>query len=134
MPNALRIAARLLTGSTYIKLGYDAARTPGGRVDLATPMLAKVRKVVPVPVSDEQVVRANAGAQVVGGAMLAAGVLPRTAALTVMGSLVPTTLAGHAFWTIDDPAQRKQQQVQFHKNMALLGGLAFAVLDRGKRG
>ena len=32
-----------------------------------------------------------------------------------------------------DPAQRKQQQVQFHKNMALIGGLAFALLDRSDR-
>lgn len=133
MPNALRIAARLLTGSTYIKLGYDAARTPGGRVDLAAPVLAKVRAVVPLPVSDEQLVRANAAAQVAGGAMLAAGVFPRAAATAVIGSLIPTTLAGHAFWAIDDPAQRKQQQVQFHKNMALIGGLAFAVLDHGRR-
>lgn len=133
MPNALRIAARLLTGSTYVKLGYDAARTPGGRVDLAAPMMAKVRKVAPVPVDDEMIVRGNAAVQAVGGAMLATGVLPRLAALGIIGSMVPTTFAGHAFWNIDDPAQRKQQQVQFQKNMALIGGLAFAALDRGKR-
>lgn len=133
MPNAIRIAARLLTGSTYVKLGYDAARAPGGRVDLAAPLLAKARTVAPLPVSDEQLVRVNAAAQVAGGAMLAAGVFPRTAAVTIIGSLIPTTLAGHAYWTIDDPAQRKQQQTQFHKNMALIGGLAFAVLDRSRR-
>ena len=133
MPNAIRIAARLLTGSTYVKLGYDAARAPGGRVDLAAPLLAKVRTVAPLPVSDEQLVRANAAAQVAGGAMLAAGVFPRAAAVTIIGSLIPTTLAGHAYWTIDDPAQRKQQQTQFHKNMALIGGLAFAALDRARR-
>ena len=132
MPNALRIAARLLTGSTYVKLGYDAARTPGGRVDLAAPLLARIRKVAPIP-EDEVVVRANAAVQVAGGAMLAAGVLPRVAATAVIGSLIPTTLAGHASWTIDDTAQRKQQQVQFHKNLALLGGLAYALLDRPEK-
>ena len=129
MPNALRIAARLLTGSTYIKLGYDAARTPGKRVDLAAPTLARIRKVAPLP-DDELVVRGNAAVQVAGGAMLAAGVFPRIGAAAVIGSLIPTTFAGHAYWTIEDPAQRKQQQTQFHKNLALLGGLAFALLDR----
>jgi hypothetical protein len=57
----------------------------------------------------------------------AAGIRPRLAALASAGSLVPTTLAGHAFWTLDDPAQRKQQQIQFTKNLAMLGGLLYAV-------
>jgi hypothetical protein len=34
------------------------------------------------------------------------------------------------YWTIEDPAVRKQQRIQFHKNMAMLGGLLFAALDR----
>lgn len=133
MPNPLRIAARVLTGATYAKLGFDAARTPGPRVDLAAPTLARLRKVVPIPPNDELVVRANGAAQAIGGTMLAAGVLPRASALAVIASLVPTTIAGHAFWTIQDPAQRKQQQVQFQKNVALIGGLAFAALDRADR-
>ncbi len=51
-------------------------------------------------------------------------------ALTLAGSLVPTTLAGHAFWTVTDSVARKLQRIQFRKNMALIGGLLFAVLDR----
>jgi uncharacterized membrane protein YphA (DoxX/SURF4 family) len=43
-------------------------------------------------------------------------------------SLVPTTLAGHAFWTVDDPEQRKQQLAHFAKNLAILGGLILAAL------
>jgi hypothetical protein len=39
----LRPAARLLTGSTYVLLGFDALRAPGGRVDLAAPLLAAIR-------------------------------------------------------------------------------------------
>ena len=37
--------------------------------------------------------------------------------------MIPTTVAGHAFWKVDDPAARKLQRIQFHKNMAMLGGL-----------
>lgn len=125
----LRPAARVLTGSTYVLLGFDALREPGGRVDLASPVLAAIRSKVPLPEDDELLVRANAAVQVAAGAMLAAGVAQRLAALVLAGSLVPTTLAGHAYWSVDDPAARKAQRIHFHKNMALIGGLLFAVLD-----
>jgi uncharacterized membrane protein YphA (DoxX/SURF4 family) len=125
----LRPAARFLTGSTYVLLGFDALRAPGGRVDLAAPLLAAIRAKVPLPADDEVVVRANAAVQVAAGAALALGRAPRLSALVLAGSLIPTTLAGHAYWTIEDPAARKMQQIQFHKNMAMIGGLLLAVLD-----
>jgi uncharacterized membrane protein YphA (DoxX/SURF4 family) len=125
----LRPAARFLTGSTYVLLGFDALRAPGGRVDLAAPLLAAIRAKVPLPADDEVVVRANAAVQVAAGAALALGRAPRLSALLLAGSLIPTTLAGHAYWTIEDPAARKMQQIQFHKNMAMIGGLLLAVLD-----
>ena len=133
MPNPLRLAARMLTGSTYVLLGFDAVRAPGGRVDQAAATLATVRTVVPLPENDELIVRANAGVQVLGGALLALGKVPRLSALALAGSLIPTTAAGHAFWTIEDPVVRKQQRTQFTKNLAMLGGLVFAVLDRPRR-
>jgi putative oxidoreductase len=125
----LRPAARFLTGSTYVLLGFDALREPGGRVDQAAPLLAAIRARVPLPSDDEQVVRGNAAVQVLGGALLALGVAPRLSALALAGSLIPTTLAGHSYWAIEDPAVRKLQRIQFHKNMAMLGGLLLAVLD-----
>jgi hypothetical protein len=48
-------------------------------------------------------------------------------------SLLPTTIAGHAFWTIDDPSERQGQRLQFMKNMAMLSGLLFAVIDSPKK-
>jgi uncharacterized membrane protein YphA (DoxX/SURF4 family) len=125
----LRPAARLLTGSTYVLLGFDALRAPGGRVDLAAPLLAAIRTKVPLPADDEVVVRGNAAVQVVAGTALAVGLAPRVSALALAGSLIPTTLAGHAYWAIEDPAERKAQRIQFHKNLAMIGGLLLAVLD-----
>lgn len=125
----LRPAARILTGSTYALLGFDAFRAPGARVDQAAPVLATMRKVVPLPEDDELVVRANAAVQVICGATLALGKWPRLSALALAASLVPTTWAGHLYWTIEDPAVRKVQRIQFHKNMAMIGGLLFAALD-----
>jgi putative oxidoreductase len=125
----LRPAARVLTGSTYVLLGFDALREPGGRVDQAAEVLAAIRQWAPLPDDDELVVRANAAVMVAAGALLALGRAPRLSALALAGSLIPTTLAGHSYWKIEDPAVRKVQRIQFHKNMAMLGGLLLAVLD-----
>jgi uncharacterized membrane protein YphA (DoxX/SURF4 family) len=125
----LRPAARVLTGSTYVLLGLDAVRAPGARVEQAAAVLAAMRKWLPLPEDDELVVRGNAAVQVAAGTLLALGIAPRLSALTLAGSLIPTTLAGHAYWTIEDPAARKLQRIQFHKNMAMIGGLLFAALD-----
>lgn len=130
MMTVLRAVARILTGSTYTVLGLDAVRTPGARVDQAAPMLHTLRRVAPLPEDDELIVRANAAVQVVGGTLIALGKAQRFSALVLAGSLIPTTAAGHAFWSIEDPALRKQQRIQFHKNIAMIGGLLFAVLDR----
>ena len=125
----VRRVARALTGSTYAVLGLDALRSPGARVGMAGPTLAAVRRVAPLPGSDETVVRGNAAVQAAAGALLAVGVLPRACALVLVGSLVPTTVAGHGFWTIDDPAARTTARVQFQKNLAMIGGLLFTALD-----
>jgi len=125
----LRPAARVLTGSTYVLLGLDAVRAPGARVEQAAAVLAAMRKWVPLPEDDELVVRGNAAVQVTAGTLLALGIAPRLSALALAGSLIPTTLAGHAYWTMEDPTARKLQRIQFHKNMAMIGGLLFAALD-----
>ena len=129
----LRTTGRLLMGTTYAVLGYDAWREPGGRVDQASETLAALRNVLPIPDDDEAVVRANGGAQAAAGALLALGIMPRLSATVLAGSMVPTSLAGHAFWKIDDPVMRKTQRVQFLKNLAMIGGLlAVAGTKRSK--
>lgn len=129
MLGALRPAARLLTGSTYAVLGYGALRDPGPRVEEAATLMAAIRKKVPLPAGDEQLVQVNGATVATCGLLLALGRAPRLCALVLAGLMIPTTLAGHRFWTVEDPVVRKQQQVQFHKNVAMIGGLLFAALD-----
>jgi putative oxidoreductase len=129
----IRTAARALTGSTYAILGLDAALQPASRVEQASELLARIRTVVPLPDDDETIVRASGMLMTVAGTALAAGLAPRLSALVLAGLLAPTTMAGHAFWKIEDPAARKAQRVQFHKNLAMIGGLLFAVLDKPQR-
>jgi hypothetical protein len=65
------------------------------------------------------------------GVLLATSRLPRLAAVALIGSIVPTTLAGHRFWEEADDQTRMAQMIQFAKNAGLLGGLVLAVLDTG---
>jgi putative oxidoreductase len=125
---ALRPAARLLTGSTYAVLGYGVLQEPRQGVEEAAPLMAAIRKEVRLPVTDEQVVRVNGALQAACGLLLALGKAPRLSALVLAGSMIPTTLAAHRFWTEHEPAVRKQQEIQFYKNMAMIGGLLFAEL------
>ena len=125
----LRTAARGLTGWLFVEAGYAVVRAPGGRVDMAGGTLDAIRKVVPLPADDETIVKANGAAQLVAGATLALGILPRTSAAVLAASLLPTSIAGHPYWTVDDPGQRAAQKLQFQKNMAMLGGLLFAVIE-----
>ena len=73
--------------------------------------------------------RVNGYVQIVGGVLLATGKLRRPACLLLMGSLIPTTYAGHRFWEEDDEAIRTQQRMHFLKNLGLFGGLILAAVD-----
>ncbi|SDS64035.1 Uncharacterized membrane protein YphA, DoxX/SURF4 family [Brevibacterium sandarakinum] len=119
----LQTAGRVLTAPIFITGGYSALTSPGGRVAAAAPTLAAIREYVPVlPEDDELLVRANGGLQLLAGTTMALGIKPRTSALALAVSLVPTTLAGHSFWEMEgeDAAAHK---TQFSKNAAALGGL-----------
>ena len=77
----------------------------------------------------ETVVRVNGGVQIVAGVLLATGRFRRLACLFLMGSLIPTTYAGHRFWEETDETARSQQRMHFLKNLGLLGGLILAAVD-----
>jgi putative oxidoreductase len=90
------------------------------------PFIARVNPALPTDA--RTLVRINGAAQVVGGLLLNTAA-HRPAAALLAGSMVPTTLAGHPFWTVDDPEQRKLQRIQFMKNLSLIGGLLLAAVD-----
>ncbi|RNI20475.1 DoxX family protein [Flexivirga caeni] len=133
----VRRLARPMLSSIFIYGGFNSVRNPDRSVPAAEPFLDKLRGLLPqqaadlIPQDPATAVRLNGAVQVVGGLMLATGKFPRVAALALAGSMVPTTLAGHAFWQEDDPAKRSQQQLQFIKNVSLIGGLLIAAADTG---
>jgi len=135
MVRALYTVARIALAVVFIRSGYEVVRAPAKAAATAGPLLEAVRSQSPVPLpADEQLVQANAAAQVAGGVLLATGIAPQLAAGVLMGSLVPTTFAGHSFWKHEDPAQRFNQRNHFNKNIGLFGGLLLVVLTGGQAG
>jgi uncharacterized membrane protein YphA (DoxX/SURF4 family) len=127
----VRRIARPLLATQFIVGGLDAYRHPAPRAKTAAPLVAKFGPALGIPNDPELVVRANGAVMVGAGSMLAAGKLPRLAALALVLSLLPTTLVGHPFWQIKDPKQRAAQRLQLQKNLSMLGGLLLAVVDTG---
>ncbi len=127
----VRLLARPLLAAVFVAGGADAVRDPSSRAGAAEP----VTRRLPAPLrrDPEVLVRLNGAVQVTAGLALATGRLRRLAALALAGSLVPTTLAGHAFWQHSDGAARKQHLIHFQKNLGLLGGLLIAAVDTGGR-
>jgi putative oxidoreductase len=126
----VRTVARPLLAGVFIAGGMDVLGNPEPRAKLAKPVVDKVAAVLPFAPSDSKAaVTLNAAVHIGAGGMLAAGILPRLAALALATSLVPTTLAAHRFWELEDPAQRSRHRVEFLKNSAIFGGLLVMALD-----
>jgi putative oxidoreductase len=123
-----RLVQPLLAGP-FIVGGIDAFRSPGSRAAKAESIGPALAKRLGLPEDPETLVKINAAVMVGAGTLLALGKAPRLAAIVLLGSLVPTTIAGHPFWDESDPVSRKQQRTQFLKNAAMAGGLVLAALD-----
>ena len=127
----MAITRLLLLASIFVVGGLDALRHPAGKAKKASFVTEPLHESVPATaeVETETLVRINGGVQVVAGVLLATGRFRRVASLILMGSLVPTTYAGHRFWEETDEAARAQQEMHFVKNLGLLGGLILAAVD-----
>jgi putative oxidoreductase len=129
-----RRLARLMVAWIFVYSAIDVVRHPEGRAKMAGPFISKLRERLPMlPADDVMLVRANSATQVAAGVVLASGRLPRLSSFILAASLVPTTLAGHPFWTIDDPKHRGAQRTQFNKNLCMLGGLLLAATEPSVR-
>jgi putative oxidoreductase len=125
-----RRLARPLLASIFVVGGWDAFWNPEGKVKRAAVVTEPLADKAGVDALDsETLVRINGAVQVGAGALLALGKFRRLAALALIGSIIPTTYAGHRFWEEADPVTRSQQKMHFLKNIGLLGGLILAAFD-----
>lgn len=118
----LKFLARAAISSVLIYGGQASVREPGGRGVVVQKLAGKAG----VTLDDAEaatVVKLNGAVMVGAGTTFALGIFPRLSALALIGSLVPTTVGGHAFWEQEDPSARSAHQIHFLKNVGVIGGL-----------
>src|SRR5690348_3237897 len=123
----VRTAARAMLAAIFVSSGAESVLNPErltGKAKRVTDRVAPLieQKTPKAPTDTKALVQINGAAQVLGGLMMLTRA-HRLGALTLAATLVPTTAAGHAFWEIDEPADRAQQRIHFLKNVAITGGL-----------
>jgi putative oxidoreductase len=129
MRTSTRAAGPLLAG-IFVTAGLDAVRHPESKVKAAEAVTKPLQaRIESLPDDTATLVRLNGMAQVVGGSLLAVGKFRRLAATVLIGSLIPTTYAGHRFWEELDDERRAQAQTHFMKNLGLLGGLVLMATE-----
>lgn len=132
----LRRLARPMLASVFIATGINNLRNSKKLAPSAQPAVDKLAGPLKLPTQDaDLLVKATGAAMTVGGAALAINKFPRVSALGLAALMVPTTYAGHAFWTETDEQAKQQQLAHFLKNVSLIGGLLIAAADtEGKPG
>ena len=138
----IRLIARPMLASVFFvgatnalknapKLAPKAARV----TEKVVPFAQRMAPSAPIPTDPVTIVRINAGVQIAAAAALATGHFPRLSSTVLAASLLPTTVAGHAFWRESDPATKATQRLNFFKGISLVGGLLIAGVDTdGKPG
>lgn len=132
----VRLLARPLLAAPFVFGGFNQLRNSEQLAPAAEPVTNRLAAPLKLPTSDPNVlVKANGAAMVAGGLLLATGKAPRLSSALLSGLLIPTTLAGHAFWAADDEADKRRHLVGFVTNLGLLGGLLTSAVDTaGKPG
>ncbi len=119
-----------MLASMFVVGGINSLRHATALAPAAQPVSDAIAPLAPqLPVTPANVVRAHGAINLVAGAALATGRLPRLSALVLAGNLAPSTVQGHRFWAESDPAARSNQQIHFFKNLSMLGGLLMSSLD-----
>jgi len=118
----VRTAARAMLAGIFVSSGFKALTNPDPLVKKAEPVTHRVAPALTrvhekLPTDPRTLVQVNGAVQVAAGLLLPSR-LHRVAALALIGSIIPTTAAGHRFWELDDPGERAQQKIHFMKNLA----------------
>lgn len=118
-----RLLARPMLAAIFVASGVNTLRDSSYAAHVAREAgLAEPEKLAQV----------HGATNLLGGLALATGRFPRLASLGLAAGLVPPTLLGHAFWSAPED-QKQMQQINFLKNLGLIGGLLIAAADTGGR-
>jgi putative oxidoreductase len=124
-------SARLLLSGIFLASGARALTYPNSLIPQTVwdpnPLVPAPDRADPRwPLETTTLVRLHGAVQFGAAALLASGYLARPAAAVLAASLIPATIARHAFWSSDKPGKRRRQRLDFLTDLGLLGGLLLA--------
>ncbi len=108
----LFLLGRILYGGFFVMAGLNHFMQAGAMAGYAQ------SKNVPAP---KLAVFGTGVLLLLGGASVLLGVEPQIGVLLLVLFLLPTSFIMHAYWKVTDPQWRQVDQINFMKNLALLG-------------
>ena len=109
---AIELIGRLLFVGAFLMSGISHLTKRGGMVAYAE-TTRNPAPAVTVPLSGV--------VEIVSCLLIALGAWPDLGALLLAFFLIPTAFYMHAFWKVEDPQMRQNQQIHFMKNVSLAG-------------
>lgn len=119
--NPMRRLGLVLFSAMFVYGGWGQASQPVHR--------AEQGRNSGLPVTDD-LVRASGVAMILGGVALQLPALRRLAAAALALQLAMVSYIGHRYWEHEPGPQRSANQINFYKNVSLLGGLLYIASER----
>jgi len=115
----LFLLGRILLGGYFIMNGYNHFKHLANMTGYA--------KSKGLPMPRESVILSGA-MLFLGGLGVVLGVWVELAVLLLVLFLVGTLLKMHTYWTVTDPMARMGEEINFYKNVALIGALLMLLM------
>jgi putative oxidoreductase len=125
MSDSANLAARVLTSAVFIVFGYLQFTNIGTYA--TNPAIVKFVGVTGGVLSPTVIAYLVAAIDLFGGLLILVGFQTRWAASVLIIFVVLTLIFAHPFWTFEGPS-RAANQVQFYKNLAIIGALLFLIV------
>ncbi len=126
MPDYVQAIGRVLISAVFIVFGYIQFTHIGNYV--ANPAVIRVAGMTGGILSPAVIAYLVATIDLLGGILILFGYQTRWTAIVLIVFVVLTLLLVHTFWTMEGPA-RAANQAHFYKNLALIGGLLFLIVQ-----
>jgi uncharacterized membrane protein YphA (DoxX/SURF4 family) len=122
-----------MLASSFIFTGLDRLRHADATVAQLAPVLRPLSAALPVNVSEKNLARGLAGAQIGAGVLLATGKMSRLAAVVLALTAGLGTVVEHRTAETTTKEQRIRRRNQLTKNLGLIGGALLASVDTAGR-
>jgi len=120
----LLLLGRVLMGAIFVQSGFGKLMGLDGFAN----MLAQ--RGVPMPSVFAPI---GAAVEFFGGLAIVLGVWTRLAAVLMILFVIVATAISHRYWEFADMGQRRIQEVNFYKNLTMIGGFLFLIVANGGR-